>query len=136
PTTAEKEVGFESFFNTTTIDILNSIQILENVALVDLKDIRKIIPNANSSCGSAQFLAQIEKTLKEFPNIYQVYMAINKDPNKIYEWLQLGCTEMNFYCDEKPFTFKSEIDGANIEIPIVANPTTNTQEEIMDIKTE
>ncbi len=117
PTDEQRKVGFESFFSSSTAGILKSLRVVENVALINLKDIRALIPNANSSCGSAQFLAEIEKTLKEFPHIYQVYLAIDEDPSKIYEWLQLGCSEMNFYCDKAPFKpVEKEVGGANIEI--------------------
>lgn len=130
PNEAQQEAGFQSFFNTTTAKILRSIKVVDNVVLVNLKDLRTLIPNANSSCGSAQFLAQIENTLKQFPQIYQVYMAIDEDPNRIYEWLQLGCTEMNFYCDKTPFKSEVvEIDGTNIEVPLIPNATTTMQDE-------
>lgn len=132
PTDQEKESGYQSFFSSTTAKILRSIRVVENVALVNLKDVRTLIPNANSSCGSAQFLAEIEKTLKEFPHIYQVYMAIDEEPQRIYDWLQLGCSENNFYCDKTPFKpVKTEVDGANIETPVVPNATTTAQEEIV-----
>lgn len=130
PTDSEREAGYQSFFNTTTAKILRNVRVVENVALVNLKDLRTLIPNANSSCGSAQFLAEIEKTLKEFPHIYQVYMAIDEDPNRIYEWLQLGCSEMNFYCDKTPFKpAQVETDGAKIETPTSLNATTTMPEE-------
>jgi len=131
PSDAQLEAGFQSFFNTTTAKILRSVKVVENVALVNLKDLRTLIPNANSSCGSAQFLSQIENTLKQFPHVYQVYMAIDEDPSRIYEWLQLGCTEMNFYCDKTPFApIVAEVDGAKIETPTVPNATTTMPEEI------
>ena len=130
PTDDEKNAGFQSLFNTSTARVLRSVKIVENVALVNLKDIRTLIPNANSSCGSAQFIAEIEKTLKELPDVYQVYMAIDEDPSRIYEWLQLGCSEQNFYCDKTPFKpVQVEIDGAKIETPTSLDATTTMPEE-------
>ncbi|HRY36908.1 MAG TPA: GerMN domain-containing protein [Candidatus Magasanikbacteria bacterium] len=130
PSDQEKENGYQSFFNSTTAKILRNVRVVENVALVNMKDLRTLIPSANSSCGSAQFLSQIENTLKQFPYVYQVYIAIDEDPSRIYEWLQLGCTEMNFYCDKTPFKpTKTEVDGANIEVPTVPNATTTLPEE-------
>ncbi len=130
PNDAQVEAGFQSFFSSSTARILRSVKVVENVALVNLKDLRTLIPNANSSCGSAQFLAEIENTLKQFPHIYQVYMAIDEDPSYIYEWLQLGCTEINFYCDKSPFaSAKKEVDGTKIETPVVFDATTTMPEE-------
>jgi len=130
PTDEQIKAGFQSFFNSSTAEILKSFSVIENVALVNLKDIRNLIPNANSSCGSAQFLAEIENTLKQFPHIYQVYLAIDEDPNKIYEWLQLGCTENNFYCDKTPFKgVEKEVDGTKIEVPTILNASTTMPEE-------
>lgn len=136
PNDAQQEAGFQSFFNSSTARILRSVKVVENVALVNLKDLRTLIPNANSSCGSAQFLAQIENTLKQFPHVYQVYMAIDEDPSRIYEWLQLGCTEMNFYCDKTPFkSTVAEVDGTKIETPTVSNATTIAEEEKVSTST-
>jgi hypothetical protein len=129
PTDEEVKNGFQSFFSSSTVDILKSVEVVENIALINLKDFRSLIPNANSSCGSSQFLSEIENTLKQFPHVYQVYMAINEDPNTIYEWLQLGCTENNFYCDKTPFNLTKEIDGSKIETPLVPNATTAMEDE-------
>ena len=130
PTKEQEQAGFQSFFSSTTSKILRSIKVIENVALVNLKDIRTLIPNANSSCGSAQFLSEIENTLKQFPHIYQVYLAIDEDPARIYEWLQLGCNEMNFYCDKTPFKQSlAEIDGTKIEVPTIIGATGTMPEE-------
>lgn len=101
PTAAEREAGYNSFFSKETDYILHSVKVSKGMAYVDLKDIRSIIPNASSSCGSAQILAQIRETLQQFPEINDFRVAIDSDPAPFYEWLQIGCTDN--LCDKAPF---------------------------------
>ena len=103
PSEEEKTQGYISWFSKTTKDILKSVKIENNTAYVDLKDIRQIIPNASSSCGSAEFLAEVETTLKQFPVVNKVIMAIEAKPSTFYEWIQIGCAKENDFCDESPF---------------------------------
>lgn len=103
PTLEEKKLGYTSFFSDATKNILKSIKIIDKVVYVDLKDVRFIIPNASSSCGSAQFLAEMTNTLKQFSSIEKVVFAIDGSPTIFYEWLQLGCSVENNDCDAKPF---------------------------------
>ncbi len=103
PTEAEEAQGYTSFFSEETADILKSVHVEEGTAYVDLEDIRPIIPNASSSCGSTQLTAEIETTLKQFPTVDRVILAIDSDPEIFYEWIQVGCTEENDFCDETPF---------------------------------
>jgi len=103
PTEGEKSQGYTSWFSEKTKDILKSIKIENNTAYVDLKDIRQIIPNVSASCGSAEFLAEIEATLKQFDSVARVIIAIDGNPSTFYEWIQIGCSEENDFCDETPF---------------------------------
>jgi hypothetical protein len=102
PTAEEQKNGYTSFFSDATKDILKSIKIDNKIAYVDLKDIRQLIPNASSSCGSAQFLSEMTNTLKQFSSIERVVFAIEGNPITFYEWLQLDCNANN-NCDAKPF---------------------------------
>ncbi|MEK7068114.1 MAG: GerMN domain-containing protein [Patescibacteria group bacterium] len=103
PTAAEREAGYNSFFSKATDYILHSAKVRKGVAYVDIKDIRNIIPNASSSCGSAQLLAQIRETLQQFPEINDFRVAIDGEPAPFYEWLQIGCADN--LCDQAPFQF-------------------------------
>jgi len=103
PTEEEKSQGYVSWFSDTTKDILESVKIENNTAYVNLKDIRQIIPNVSTSCGSAEFLAEVETTLKQFPNVNRVIIAIDGKPSTFYEWIQIGCAKENDFCDEAPF---------------------------------
>ncbi len=103
PTEAEEAQGYSSFFSDETADILKSVYVEEGTAYVDIEDIRTIIPSASSSCGSAQITAEIETTLKQFPTVERVIIAIDSDPEIFYGWVQMGCTEENDFCDDAPF---------------------------------
>ncbi len=93
PTEAEQENGFTSFFNEVTANDLNRIEIDEasNAVYVDLKsEMKTEIPNATSSCGSAQFLASLDNTLEAL-GFTRVYYNFDGNPVEFYSWLQLSC---------------------------------------------
>ena len=103
PTGLEAETGYYSFFSATTVDILISVNVAGGTAYVNLKDVRALIPNASSSCGSAELLAEIENTLRQFSEISKVVLGIEGKSQTFYEWLQLdceGCDDSNFLVAE------------------------------------
>jgi hypothetical protein len=103
PTEEEKSQGYTSWFSKETQDILKSVKVKNGTAYVDLKDLRPMIPNASTSCGSAEFFAEVEITLQQFPTVAKVIFAIDGKPATFYEWMQIGCYEENDFCDETPF---------------------------------
>ena len=112
PTAEEKQAGYTSPFSTKTATILQNISIQNGTAYVDLSDIRKIIPNVSSSCGSGEFFSQTQATLKQFSTIKRVIFAINGDPMPFYEFMQIGCTQDNDYCNPMPFAAFMQTYGA------------------------
>ena len=105
PTPAEEAADYHSWFSDETANALLSLKIAgDGTAYVNLADIRRIIPGANTSCGSQAFFAQVEETLKAAePGIRRVVYAINGDPRPFYEWMQIGCAAENENCDPEPF---------------------------------
>ncbi|MFA5109571.1 MAG: GerMN domain-containing protein [Patescibacteria group bacterium] len=103
PTEKERAQGYTSWFSSDTENILKNIKIKAGTAYVDLRDIRQIIPNASTSCGSAGFLAEVETTLKQFSAVEKVVIALEGRPDYFYEWIQVGCSPDNNLCDETPF---------------------------------
>lgn len=70
PTTQEKTDGLRDFWITeATAQNLKRVFIKNGTAYLDWKDIRQVIPNVSTSCGSASFFGPIEATLKQFPNL-------------------------------------------------------------------
>lgn len=101
PSVDQKDTS--SFFSTKTAGLLKSVKVDKDTVYVDFRDMRKIIPNASTSCGSQALLAQLDSTLKNFPEIKKTIYAIESDPKIFYEWLQIGCTKENNNCDATAF---------------------------------
>ncbi|MFN7161230.1 MAG: GerMN domain-containing protein [Candidatus Gracilibacteria bacterium] len=101
PTAAQQDAT--SFFSVKTAGLLKSVKIDKDTVYVDFRDMRNIIPNASTSCGSQSLLAQLDTTLKNFPNVKKTIYAIEGSPTTFYEWLQIGCTAENNNCDASAF---------------------------------
>jgi len=106
PTNEEKSLGYISWFSDKTRDIIKNVKTENEIAYVNLSDIRELIPSASASCGSTEFIAEIENTLKQFPNIKKVIFAIDMKPSLFYKWMQIGCNTDNNNCAEEPFALK------------------------------
>jgi spore germination protein GerM len=103
PTEAEREAGYRSPFSAATAGLLRRVFIIDGTAYVDLNDPRALLPGATSSCGAAEFGSQIERTLRQFSTVRRVIVAIDGDPRRYYEWLDLECDLTNDRCDAAPF---------------------------------
>lgn len=103
PTAEERAQGYSSLFSEKTKSILKSVKVEDETAYVDLVDIRPVLGSASTSCGSAAFLAEVESTLKQFSTVKKVVLAIEGKPETFYEWLQIGCSPQDSYCDPTPF---------------------------------
>lgn len=98
PTENEKAQGYTSLFSQATKNSLKILRVQNDVAYVDLHDIRESLANATSSCGAAQFLAAISQTMMQFPTVKKIRYAINGSATDFYGWLQMGCSLDNEYC--------------------------------------
>lgn len=101
PTPAEQAKGYRSFFSERTAGLLKQLRNASGTAYVDLHDRRRQLSGATSSCGSAEFLSQIQRTLAEFPTVDRVIFAIEGDPRLFYDWMELECNETNEHCDSR-----------------------------------
>lgn len=90
PTAAERRQGYDGWFSRRTAGRLNSVQLRGGIAHVDFRDFRKIIPNASTSCGSALLLAQLDRTVLQFPTVHRVVYSFDGSVKRFYEWLQLS----------------------------------------------
>jgi len=89
PTADEQAQGYGGWFSAETDGLLRSVGVTDaGTARVDLADLRPVIPNASSSCGSAALLAQLDRTLLQFPEIDATIYSIHGSPEVFYEWLQ------------------------------------------------
>jgi spore germination protein GerM len=106
PTADEKTEGYHSWFTPATKSILKSVVVKNKTAYVNFKSnaFEVLTGNVSTSCGSDQFLSEMEKTLLQFPSIKKVFFAIDGNPKDFYEYLQGECPEeLGKKCDGSNF---------------------------------
>lgn len=90
PTDEERARGLGGWFGRDIAELLISAEVVDGVARVDFEDLRPVIPNASSSCGSALLLAQLDQTARQFDQVSRTLYSIDGDATTFYEWLQMG----------------------------------------------
>lgn len=93
PTADEQNRGAGSFFSTETAGTVRSATIDQGLLVVDFVDFRRHLGGASSSCGSAQFLAELNTTVFEFPEVQRVRYEIEGSCYTFTSWLQFDCVE-------------------------------------------
>jgi len=90
PSAAEQALGYEGWFSAETEGLLRDVRVESGVAHVDFAtQLRLVIPNASTSCGSAGLLAQLDRTVTQFPTVDEARFSLGGDETAFYEWLQL-----------------------------------------------
>ena len=90
PTRAERRAGYGGWFSSRTAGRLRGVRISAGVARIDFRDLRRIIPNASTSCGSALLLAQLNRTARQFPTVRRAVYSFDGNVRAFYAWLQLS----------------------------------------------
>jgi len=93
PTAAERRAGYGGWFSARTAGKLRSVRITAGVAFIDFADLRKIIPNASSSCGSTLLLAQLDRTATQFATVQRAVYSFNGSRSAFYNWLQYSAPQ-------------------------------------------
>ena len=88
PTAAERRRGYGGWFSRQTAGRLIGVRLSGGVAHVDFRDFSRIIPNASTSCGSAQLLAQLDRTVLQFDTVDRAVYSFDGDVDRFCEWLQ------------------------------------------------
>jgi hypothetical protein len=88
PVVDERKQGYGGWFSSRTRGALRGVILRDGVAEIDFRDLRRLIPNASSSCGSALLLAQLNRTVFQFPNVRHVSYSINGSQRAFLRWLQ------------------------------------------------
>jgi hypothetical protein len=88
PTADETAAGFTSLFGPPTADALLDVTIADGIARVSFRDLRQVIPNASSSCGSGALLGALDATLAQLPGVRGARYSFGGDEAAFYEWLQ------------------------------------------------
>ncbi|MCJ7781801.1 MAG: GerMN domain-containing protein, partial [Acidimicrobiia bacterium] len=93
PTIDEEASGAGSFFSAATTGMVASAAVDDGLLVVDFDDLRSVIPNASTSCGSMALLAQLTSTAFQFDDVERVRYEIEGSCTTFAEWLQRGCME-------------------------------------------
>jgi hypothetical protein len=89
PTAAEVDDGYGGWFGPVTADALLDVAVDDGGTVhVVFTDLRELIPNASSSCGSAGLLAQLDRTLTALDGVTATRYAL-ADQAAFSAWLQL-----------------------------------------------
>lgn len=93
--TAEEQAAGEvgSFFSEATADTLRSVRLEGGLLVVDFRDLRPLITNASTSCGSEALLAQLTATAFQFEEVERARFEIDGSCDVFSNWLQRECTE-------------------------------------------
>lgn len=93
PTAEEGAEGAGSFFSNETAGMLRSTELSDGLLTVDFGDLRPVIPNASTSCGSFSLIAQLNGTAFQFPEVERVTYQIEGNCDAFFNWLQRDCQE-------------------------------------------
>ena len=89
PNEAERAQGYGGWFSQDTAGMLRSARFDGELAQIDFEDLRPVIPNASTSCGSSALLAQLDTTaLAVVTEATGTRYALEGDQAAFYEWLQ------------------------------------------------
>ncbi len=104
PTADEIDAGAGSFFSSQTADTINSVTVTDGLVVVDFTDLRPLIPNASTSCGSEALLAQLNATAFQFDEVGRTRYRIDGSCDDFANWLQREC-------------FDTDRDGNQLDVP-------------------
>ena len=93
PTDGEQAAGASSFFSADTGRTVRSATLQDGLLVVDFEDLRPLMPNASTSCGSEALLAQLNATAFGFSEVVSVRYEISGDCDAFANWLQRECQE-------------------------------------------
>lgn len=86
--TADERPSTATMFSSDTAGMLRSINLRDGVAHIDFADLRQVIPNASTACGSASLLSQLDATARQFPTVLRARYSIDGSEATFYNWLQ------------------------------------------------
>ena len=93
PTINEEASGAGSFFSADTTRMVASATVDDGVLTVNFDDLRSVIPNASTTCGSMALLAQLTTTAFQFDDVERVRYEIDGSCDTFAGWLQRECME-------------------------------------------
>lgn len=93
PTAEEQAQGAISFFSAETAGMVSSVTLENGLLTVDFDDLRPVLNNASTTCGSFSLLAQLNGTAFGFDDVERVTYQIEGSCDAFFGWLQRECRE-------------------------------------------
>jgi len=78
-------------FSSMTADVVKSAILTDGLLTVDMTDLRPLIPNASTSCGSEALLAQLNSTAFQFAEVERTRYLLDGSCQDFASWLQREC---------------------------------------------
>lgn len=91
PTDGEREEGLTSWFSSETASALRDARVEGGMAVVDLADLRRVIPNASTSLGSTLLLEALNATVFGASAADSVEYRFEGSCEAFGEFVQRGC---------------------------------------------
>jgi hypothetical protein len=92
PTTRERAMGLDSWFSHKTASIRVAVAVTaEGTAVINFEDFSALIPNASTSAGSRDLLAQLNATVFQFQDVAAVEYQFDSSCEAFWNWLQSDC---------------------------------------------
>ena len=92
PNVEERAAGFSSWFSDQTEDMLHSATVNDQGrAVIDFANFSAIIPNASTSAGSRGLMAELGRTVFQFPHIKEAEFRFDGSCEAFSHWLQSDC---------------------------------------------
>lgn len=93
PNMEEVAMGASSFFSAESEGVLRAMSQVNGELVVDFRDMRGLLSNASTSCGSESLLAQLNATVFQFEEVERVRYEIDGSCDVFSNWLQRECRE-------------------------------------------
>ena len=93
PTEAEVTDGASSPWSTETSAVVRSVDLRDGVLVVDFDDLRPLLPNASTSCGSEALLTGLNQTAFQFSEVERVRYTLDGSCDAFGNWLQRECID-------------------------------------------
>lgn len=92
PTDAERAAGLFSWFSEETAGMLRDVHVDEaGRAIVDFRDLSRIISGASSSAGGRILLNELNHTVFQFDTVGSVEYRMDGSCDRFWNWLQSDC---------------------------------------------
>lgn len=92
PTVDEQATGLRSWFSSDTARALREVRLSDaGFAEINFRDFSTVIPNASTSAGQRQLLAELEATIFQFRDVTSAELQFEGSCAAFWGWLESTC---------------------------------------------